>query len=376
MQGRLIGVRDISAGDEERWRDLAERAAEPNPLCEPDCVVPAAVHQTFGDEIALVVAEENGRFLACVPVRPVRRWYNIRYPVAANKVRRSTYVGTPLVDPVGATAAMATLLATLGDARRSLGCRLFGLDSLRQGGPVASYVHEAAVGLGLPVYEQENFERAFWVRRHEPTYLDDVRPSRRAHLRRRRRMLKDAFGYVPVLVDRSHDKAAVEEFVAMEAAGYKAVNGVALATVPGEVEYFTAMCERFAGAKRLVVLSLECGGETLGMQVSLRGGEGIFSVKVSYDERYRRFGPGVLLHTEMFEYVHHNTDARWVDSCSSENNGFLLELYPDRTRISTLLFPLGGKVDAAVVRGLTRVRPLHRRWRSLVDSASAGPGGR
>ena len=140
MIGRLIHVRDISAGDEESWRQLADRAVEPNPLCEPDCVIPAARHLSHGADIALVVAEEGGRFQACVPIRPVPRWYNISYPIAANKVRRSTYVGTPLVDASAGTTAMATLLTTLADRRAALGYRLFGLDSLREGGPVAHHL--------------------------------------------------------------------------------------------------------------------------------------------------------------------------------------------------------------------------------------------
>jgi hypothetical protein len=55
-----------------------------------------------------------------------------------------------------------------------------------------------------------------------------------------------------------------------------------------------------------------------------------------------------------------------MDSCASPDNEFLMGLYPDRTRISTLLFALRGPVDHAVVRSLPRVRALHKRWHSLV----------
>jgi CelD/BcsL family acetyltransferase involved in cellulose biosynthesis len=374
MKGRLITVRDMSASDERSWRDLAERAVEPNPLCEPDCVIPAARYQTFGSEISLLVAEDGGRIQACVPIRPVSRWYNIRYPVAANKVRRSTYVGTPLVDPTSGTAAVEALLSTLAEERRTLGCRLFGLDSLREGGPVAQYVRAAAAELGLPIYKHEDFERAFLVRRPDFTYFDDLRASRRQGIRRRTRLLEAEFGATPVVVDRSQSLSAIDEFVELEAAGYKSVNGVALATVPGEVQYFRSMCERFAASDRLLVLALQCGDRTLGMQVSLRGGDGFFALKVAYDERYARFGPGVLLHLGSFEHVHHKTDARWFDSCAGEDNTFLMGLYPDRTRISTLLFSLHGTVDHLVVKSLPHVRALHRRWRSVVDGPKSTVG--
>ena len=365
MNGRLVAVSTISPADVARWRDLAERAVEPNPLCEPDCVIPAARYQSFGDDIALVVAEEGGRFRACVPVRPVTRWYNLRYPIAANKVRRATYVGTPLLDPTGGPGALATVLRTLAENRSAFRSRLFGLDSLREGGPVADALATAACGLGLPVYVAEDFERALFVRRPDPTYFDTLSAKRRKAVRRSRRLLTEQFGSSPILVDRSHDLTAVDEFIYLEAAGYKARNGVALATVPGETDYFRAMCEGFALSKRLLVLSLECGGHTLGMQIWLRGGDGLFGVKVAYNEHYARSGPGVLLHVESFDYFHHQTDAVWADPCASPNNTFLMRLYPARTRISTRLFALSGPLDHFVVRSLPVARAARRRWRTM-----------
>jgi CelD/BcsL family acetyltransferase involved in cellulose biosynthesis len=362
MRGRLLSVRGLSAQNEGRWHDLAERAVEPNPLCEPDCVIPAAHYQTFGDEISLLVAEQAGRFQACVPIRPLSRWYNIPYPVAANKIRRATYVGTPLVDPSAGTTAVATMISTLADNRRAFGSRLLGLDSLRHGGPVESYVRAAAAQLGLPVYVHEDFERALFVKRPERSYYDHLSAKRRKSIRRSRRLLTEQLGSPPRIVDRSFDVSAIDEFMALEAAGYKSANGVALATVPGETEYFRSMCERFAQSKRLLVLALECAGETLGMQIWLRGGNGLFGVKVAYDERYARSGPGVLLHVDVLDYIHDETDATWADPCASPDNTFLMGLYPDRTRISTILLALAGPIDHLFVRSLPFIRSLHRRW--------------
>jgi hypothetical protein len=233
---------------------------------------------------------------------------------------------------------------------------------------VAGYVHGAAAQLGLPVYVAEDFERALFVRRPRPTYFDDLSAKRRKAVRRSRRLLTEEFGTAPGIVDRSLDLSAIDEFMALEGAGYKAVNGVALASVPGETEYFRSMCEGFAESKRLLVLALECGGQTLGMQIWLRGGDGLFGVKVAYDERYARSGPGALLHVDSFDFIHHQTDATWADPCASPDNDFLMRLYPGRTRMSTLLFALRGPVDHLLVRALPHARSLRRRVRALVAS--------
>ena len=136
MRHRLIMVRHISADDEHSWRDLGTRAIEPNPFCEPDCVIPAAIHQAYGAEIGLVVAEDQGRFMACVPFRYTTRW-KIPYPVVTSQVRRMPYLGTPLVDESAGVEAVATLLAGLTEQRRVHRGRILHLEAIAADGPVA-----------------------------------------------------------------------------------------------------------------------------------------------------------------------------------------------------------------------------------------------
>src|SRR5208282_1528650 len=96
-----------------------------------------------------------------------------------------------------------------------------------------------------------------------------------------------------LVVDRGNDPSAIDDYIKLEASGYKSRTGVAMTTVPGEPEYFTDMCKRFLAAGRLHVLTLEVGGRTVAMEIWVRGGEGLFLIKISYDEEYARFGPGV-----------------------------------------------------------------------------------
>lgn len=359
MRGRILPVLHLSSRDEDAWRELAARAAEPNPLSEPDCVIPAARHQAFGSEIVVVVAEDSDGLRACVPVRPVTEWYGLRYPVMATKIRRSTYVGTPLVDAAAGEKATTTLFTTLIAERRERGYRLLGLDSLRAEGPVAAQVLDAAEDLGLASHHSEDFVRGMWRRRRDD---EGYYSGRHGHdIRRQERRLADRLGETPTLRDRSHEEAAIAELIALEAAGYKA-DTVALTAQPGEPEYFTEMCQRFARAGRLVVLALEAAGQTLAMAIWLRGGQGGFGIKAAYDERYARYSPGTNLHLRSFDYFHGKTDLEWVDTCAGANNDYLLRMYPDRTRITSILFALEGRLDRVVVDHLRLVRRAQREW--------------
>jgi CelD/BcsL family acetyltransferase involved in cellulose biosynthesis len=362
LKGRIIPVRGISSADERAWRDLPGRAAEPNPFYEADCVIPAATHQVFGAEINLAVAEDDGRFFGCVPIRAVRRW-KFPYPVVTTQVRRMGYLGTPLLDPDAGTDAAEAILRAIATTRSSVHSRILLIDTSCADGPVADLMRCAAKRLGFPLRSYESWERGKLERLDSPTY-DRVHSSKtRYNLRRQRRLLEKDTGTEVSVVDRTADATALAEYVALEAKGYKASEGVAMTTVPGEPEYFVDMCRRFEAEGRLHVLSLQAGDTALAMEIWVRGGDGLFLMKISYDERYKRYGPGVLLQMEAMKYFHEKTDASWIDTCTSAGNDLLLRLYPARRKVEMLAVILGpSPVDRAVVAGFVAARPIHNRW--------------
>ncbi len=370
FSGSLLPVRGLSSAETASWEDLALRAVEPNPLAEAHCVIPAARHQPFGAEVVLAAVWERGHLVACVPLRTVRRWYTLAYPVAANQVRRSTYVGTPLLDASCAEEAAVALLELIAGKRRDLGARLLGLDSLRLGGPVETVLRRGAQRLGLACSPWESWERGYLLRRSQNAYAAHLSGRFRAHLRKQRRQLEEHLGAPSVVRDRAGDPTVIEQFIALEAAGYKATT-IALAAAPGEPQYFTEMCRRFTAQQRLHALTLECGGVTVAILIALRAERGLFLIKGAYDERYRRFGPGTLLHAAFFDFFHDHTDAAWVDTCASPNNATLLKLYPDRTEMSTLLFSLGTLSDGLFVSNLSSIRAGYRRIKRVARVLAA-----
>ncbi|HEX4081797.1 MAG TPA: GNAT family N-acetyltransferase, partial [Acidimicrobiales bacterium] len=236
----------MSPDDEAAWTALAGRAAEPNPLHEPSCLVPAARHQTFGDEIHVVFAEEDGRVYGCMPVRRVRRWRSFPYPFVVTQVRRMIYCGTPLVDAERGDEAVDAMLDALRADRRLAKGRVLVLQELTEDGPVDASFRAAAVRRHWPIRRYESWERGIVNRRDEADYEGLQGRRDRKELRRCRRRLGELLGSEPVAVDRSTDPAAIDEFIALEAAGYKGDAHVAMATVAGETDYFREMCARFA----------------------------------------------------------------------------------------------------------------------------------
>jgi CelD/BcsL family acetyltransferase involved in cellulose biosynthesis len=361
MQPRILNVKTLSPEDEKSWRDLSERVLEPNPFYEPDCLIPAAAHQTFGDEIELVVAEEGGRFYACLPIRRVTRWRSLPYKIVTSQVRRMTYLGTPLVAEEYGLEAVTTVLSALVEERRRGGSRVLVLQDLTEG-RVSSLFRAAASDLKLPLVVFESFERGTLGRHDPPAHLQAHSPKTLRNLKRKQRNLGKEIGGTAEIVDRGDDPEAIEEYIALEASGYKADNGVAMAIVPGEPEYFRDMCGRFAADGRFHLLCLAGETRTPAMIAWISSGDSIFQFKWSYDEAFSKYSPGIILHTEAMRYFDEKTEARLLDTCTWGENEMVNRLYPDRRTIASYFIVLGPSIrDRLVMRSVVSLRPLHRK---------------
>src|SRR5215216_3635933 len=107
MDARRIPIRGMAERALAAWRELARTSLEPNPFFSPDCLSPAARHLRRGEELSLLVAEDDGAFRAAMPVGRVARWRR-ELPLAALSTRAvytAVGLGTPLVDPGRAAEA-------------------------------------------------------------------------------------------------------------------------------------------------------------------------------------------------------------------------------------------------------------------------------
>ena len=59
-RARLISISDLDRDAIARWRDLGERAAEPNPFFGPDFLIPAAELVERAPQRLLVVDDDDG----------------------------------------------------------------------------------------------------------------------------------------------------------------------------------------------------------------------------------------------------------------------------------------------------------------------------
>ncbi len=367
----LLAARDVTPDVVAAWRDLAARAAEPNPVNEPDVLLPAMTHLPRGDAARLLVVRRGREIDACLPVLPTARWRpKVPVPALVSWTHDYQLLGTPLVDGDRTRDTLAALLRAPWRTRRA--ALLLALDGTGDDGPVARALDEAAEELGGAALRWETHERAALVRRPDGT-VAPLSGSRRKRVGRSRRALERVAGAVAV-VDHAGDPAAVERFLALEAAGWKGRAGTAMAVRPADAAFFREVCARFADAGRLELRTLEVPAGPVAMQVALRAGDSVFHMKVAYAEEYGDHSPGVQLLVDYAERF--PSEALTLrDSCTAAENVTESQVWPGRRRVSDVVVPFAGLVGRVGVGALARLRSRRSSGRGGSGAAPDGAPG-
>ena len=326
MQCQLIPATAVQPSHLERWRDLVRRAAEPNPWFEPSVLVPLSKIQ---NDIGLLVASRGPTWHLCLPLMRMRRkWAGIEI----DGWTTPHPVGTPLADAVEAEEALRCALRWLA---RAEGPRVLSIRALDTEAPLTAIVARA---LGEDWRCKPLVEGAAWPamrRRKAPTYLDErVSPKQRHNIQRLRRRLEERLGSALRLVDRGGDVAAMDRFIALEAAGWKGRKGTALACDTARAGYFRAVCSGFAADRRFRLYCLEAGGRAVAMKAMTRAGNALVELRVAYDEGLARFSPGVQLEVDAIEAFHGDDSLAVALSHTNYAESPLFRIWPDRIETS------------------------------------------
>jgi hypothetical protein len=213
------------------------------------------------------------------------------------------------------------------------------------------------------------FGRAVLDGRDPDTYETHMGARRRKDLSRRRRRLAE----LGRLETRSFTEGeglrrAVEDFLALEARGWKGAGGTALACRPNTASYLRAVFADTGGPVvtcRADVLSL--GDHPIAISLALVSGGTAYMYKTAYDETLRRHAPGVLLEDEIVRIRRETGFAERLNSASLP--GSMLEgLYPHREAMGDLLFA----TDAGASAQIAALARRETSRRQVVSQLKAG----
>lgn len=190
------------------------------------------------------------------------------------------------------------------------------------------------------------------------TYLEQaLSASSRKKLRQHRRRLaekgdlKSAIVSEPMAV-----RAGFEDFLQLEAAGWKGREGAAMLRNSVDAEFERALIGALADNGDAAIHILTLDGRPVSMQMVLRAGACAFTWKTAYDEALRDFSPGTLLLEDYTAALLADATVTDVDSCSFDDSGFM-GVWTERAEIADLWFDArGGSLSFSI---LSRVQAVY-----------------
>ena len=350
------------------WEELAEHALERNVFYEHWMLLPALQAYGAGKDIgvALVLIDSDGNrpgagsLAGLFPLRLIPRFRNLKISALSLWQHPHCYLGTPLVRADRAVECVSGLLQWL---RRGASAKLLELPWIAADGPFRTLLLERCTDLGLTSWTTESFTRGLWRQATNAAGGPGaaVSGALRRRLRRHEKRLTESGRLEHVAMGPAEDIGRwIEEFLRVEASGWKGASGSALACSESGRRYFTQITTAAFRRGRLLMLGLDYDGEPIARRCAFLAGDGSFAFKTAYDERFGHYSPGTILEIDSLLQLQGLGRVRWMDSCAAPDNALINRISNDRKAIHSLAIA-GGPLGEAVISGLRLLRWTNRR---------------
>ncbi len=355
LPGHPLSVTLVESVDELRshlpaWERLVEKAVEPNIFYEPWMLLPG--WEQYGREtnlqVALIYAPcrknpkgdrvlcgllplERHRGLGRLPVGNVQAW---RYP--------HCFLRTPLVRCDYVEETLTALLDWLRDDPQ--GAPVLRLDYISGEGTLHRKLIEILYRRGHTVWLRERYDRAMLVPATDAeSYSRAASGRKRRHEARRQRKRLAEHGDLEsvILEDEGDIDRWVDDFLRLEAKGWKGRTATAFACHEADRKFFRSVVYDAFRRRRLMMLALRFNGQTIAQKCNFIAGDGGFAFKIAYDEAYQQYSPGVLLEIDNIAALHDRPTLRWMDSCADANHPMIDHLWRERRLIESLWIATG-----------------------------------
>ena len=322
------------------WEELVENALEENAyLCRQ--YVEALLTHIEHRKVQAISVWRGKALIALLPFTQSRwHWGGI---TKLNTAWTTPYsmLSIPLIDKRDAEDAMACLLNAMGD--RSTGGNIWLLSEMTIDGPVSKRLITECEANSRPIAVLDIFERATLNsgETFEQHMKVQVSKKRRKDLVRNRKRLSE-LGTLSVSNCCEGDELdrAVNEFLRIEAAGWKGERGTALDCTNATRTFAKQAFGVHNGSAVTRADMLELNGAAIAVNLSLQTGRTAFTVKCAFDEDYRTYSAGLLLEEDM---IREFLEGSWADQLDSATApGHLIQgLWNGSTNVGDILLAAG-----------------------------------
>ncbi len=150
---------------------------------------------------------------------------------------------------------------------------------------------------------------------------------------------------------------ALEDFLTLEASGWKGQRGTALASNDGDAAFVRRACVALAATGQCEIVTLDAGDTPVASGIVLRHQDRAFYFKLGVDETLCKFSPGVQLTLDLTRHLCADPAIALVDSTAAPDHPMINPIWRGRLPIGDVLIPL------------RRAIPSSRRFRSAAPAS-------
>jgi CelD/BcsL family acetyltransferase involved in cellulose biosynthesis len=337
------------------WRELAERALEPNVFYEPALALAAAPVFGHGAGALLVWSGTSPRqLLGFFPARIDKRRYGFSLPVLVGWTHPFAPLGVPLVEREAAEPIVAAWLAHLAADPALPGLVL--LPFLTEDGPFAAALEAILRRAQMPFADFDRHRRALLAPEGERSRYVERALGKHRHkeLRRHWRRLSET-GAV-LFTAATEPAAAIEDFFTLEASGWKGRAGTAAAQHEDLRRFMRTAVRALAADGKAAIDRILLDGRTIAATITLRSGRCAWFWKIAYDEEFARFSPGVMLSAVLTSELAEDPAIVRTDSCATADHPMIDHLWRERLALANRLIAVRPQAPFSWARRLEGLR--------------------
>lgn len=339
---------------EADWPDLIARADAPNIFMNPKLVRYAGDSYPGKRCVALLAwqGDAGRRRLVGVWAFSIGRAPQSILPqkVLSAPPTPHGFLATPVIDRENLDATLEAMLDHIaGDESLP---KIVALDAMGTGGAtMAALTRVLAARGGASCILRQASRPKLASELDGKRYMEKaLSSSSRKKLRQHRRRLGEK-GALETRIVTEPDAvcAALEDFLKLEASGWKGRQHTALLSDAADAAFARAIIAGLAPRGDACIHALTLDGRPVSMQIVLRAGPAAFTWKTAYDEALHEFSPGMLLLEDYTAAFLADAGIAFVDSCAFDDSGFMAawserqpiaHLWIDARRGGSLIFAI------------------------------------
>jgi CelD/BcsL family acetyltransferase involved in cellulose biosynthesis len=345
------------------WRDLAERALEPNIFYEPSFSLAAV--PVFGASAGAVLVWSKAtprRLLGLFPARIENHRYGVKLPVLVGWTHPYAPLGVPLIEREGAEPIIAAWLAHIAADPSLPG--LLVLPFLPEDCAFAAALSAIMRRARMPFADFNHCRRAL-LEPNDGQQLDErlfyveqsIGQHQHKELRRHWRRLSDSGAVLfTAATEPARAATALEDFFALEVGGWKGRVGTAAAGHDDIRRFIRNAVESLAADGKVAIERILVDGSPIAAAIVLRSGRHAWFWKIAYDESFARFSPGVMLSVVVTDDLLDDLSIVSTDSCAAADHPMIDHLWRERLALCDRVVAVRPQAPFTLARRLERLR--------------------